>query len=181
MHRPTDPRSPIQSQRSRSCLPFVAAAFAALAFWTWQNSDSALDWVEEQSSSAPESREPATAPETMREPDQTVELPSPADEQAIEYPRKARANLVQLFSTNDYPAEAIRNNEQGTVAFELSINRLGWVSGCRIVESSGSKALDRATCNILSSRARFEPARDESGKRITDQYKGKIRWELPEG
>ena len=76
--------------------------------------------------------------------------------------------------------EAIRNNEQGTVAFELSINRLGWVSGCRIVQSSGSKALDERTCNILRDRARFAPARDASGKRITDQYSGRIRWELPD-
>jgi len=159
VHRPTDPRSPIQSQRSKACLPFVLAGFAAIAFWTWQNSGNVVDW--------PRSEKPAKTLAPTRE--------------SYQAPTTARANLVQLFSTDDYPMEAIRNNEQGTVGFELSINRLGWVSGCRIVSSSGSEALDRATCNILRDRARFDPARDANGKRVTGQYSGRIRWELPEG
>lgn len=95
-------------------------------------------------------------------------------------PRQAKANLLQLFSTDDYPVEAIRREEQGTAAFQLSINRRGYVSDCRIVSSSGSDALDRATCGILESRARFDPARNAQGKRVADHYSGRIRWELPD-
>jgi protein TonB len=142
---------------------------AAIAFWTWQNSEQAFDWVEEKSSGA--------AKQSPHRP--ADQLPS-AENRDVNRPRQARANLVAIFSTNDYPADAIRRNEQGTVGFELSINRLGWVSWCRIVRSSGSEALDRATCDILRSRARFEPARDASGRRVTDEYSGRIRWDLPE-
>ena len=179
VHRPTDPRSPIQSQRNNGCLPFILAGLAALAFWTWQNSQSAFDWAEdrlprtsEASQSAAGREQPQTDDTEMKRPSEATDLPPGSS--------RARANLVQLFSTDDYPMEAIRNNEQGTVAFELSINRLGGVSGCRIVQSSGSKSLDEQTCNILRDRARFAPARDATGKRITDQYRGRIRWELPE-
>ncbi len=168
VHRPTDPRSPVQSQRGNGCLPFVIAGLAALAFWTWQNSDRAIDWAKEKTSDALEKAPPA---QTERIPPPEAPLAGPS--------QRARANLVTIFSTNDYPAEAIRRNEQGTVAFQLSINRQGWVSGCRIVSSSGSETLDRATCDIIRSRARFEPARDSAGRRVPDQYSGKIRWELP--
>ena len=92
----------------------------------------------------------------------------------------AKANLPALFSTDDYPAAAIRNEEQGTVAFRLSINRRGRVDRCDIVSSSGSKTLDRATCAILENRARYQPARDARGKRIADEDTGQIRWVLPE-
>lgn len=148
VHRPTDPRSPVQSQRGNGCLPFLLAGFAALAFWTWQNSDRATDWWDNEKSSQGQQE-------------------------------RAKANLVQLFSTDDYPMEAIRNNQQGTVGYRLTVNRRGRVSDCAIVQSSGSKILDEQTCRILSNRARFQPARDVNGKRIGDTYSGRIRWELP--
>jgi protein TonB len=88
--------------------------------------------------------------------------------------------MVSLFSTDDYPQSAIRNEEQGTTAVRLSIGPDGRVSGCDITASSGSSALDNATCNILRRRARFTPAKDQAGNPITDSYSQRIRWELPE-
>ena len=149
VHRPTDPRSPVQSQRSQPWLPIVVAAIAAIAFWTWQNSDTAFDLFD---------GEPW------------------AD---VTGPRRAKADLVKIFSTDDYPLEAIKREEQGTVAYRLTINRRGHVSRCEITSSSGSEALDGQTWRILTRRARFEPARDDFGKRIPDTYTGRIRWELP--
>jgi protein TonB len=169
VHRPTDPRSPVQSQRSGACLPFVLAGFAALAFWAWQNGESAFEWSEKEFTRRVEQSSPSS-----------TERPASAEARIAGEPQGPRANLVAIFSTDDYPVEAIRRNEQGTVGYQLSINRLGWVSGCRIVSSSGSEALDRATCNIIRDRARFEPARDANGRRATGQYSGKIRWELPD-
>lgn len=149
-HRPTDPRSPVQSQRSGTWLPLIVAVFAAVAFWGWQNSDKAVDWLD-----------------------------GDADTRATG-PTRAKANLVEIFSTDDYPAAAIRREEQGTVNFSLSINRRGRVTECQVVQSSGSEALDKQTCRILTKRARFDPARNAEGKRIADTYSGRIRWELPE-
>jgi protein TonB len=38
--------------------------------------------------------------------------------------------------------------------------------------------LDRATCRILESRARFTPARDNRGNPTTDTLTQRIRWVL---
>lgn len=92
---------------------------------------------------------------------------------------KANANLPALFSADDYPRTALRRGEQGTVAFALSINRRGRVSKCMIATSSGSAALDRATCRILQRRARFTPARGADGQAVADTTSGRIRWQLP--
>jgi protein TonB len=101
------------------------------------------------------------------------------DEPPAPLAEHAKANLMALFSDDDYPAAAIRREEQGTVAFKLSINRRGGVDRCDIVSSSGSATLDHATCEIVTSRARFVPARDSRGDRIADEYSGRVRWVLP--
>lgn len=173
MHRRTDPRSPVQSARSRSCLPFVIAGLAALAFWGWRNSQAAFDWIESKPLEPAVSRQSPPA-------DRVDQVPQSGAE-ATQVPTRARANLVQLFSADDYPMQAIRNDEQGTVRFKLTVSSHGRVTNCEIAESSGSRALDRQTCTILTSRARFEPARDSHGNRVGDRYTGRIRWELPEG
>ncbi len=94
-------------------------------------------------------------------------------------PAKARANLASYISNDDYPDSAIRNEEQGTTAFRLDVGADGRVSGCSVTGSSGSSALDNATCRLLRSRARFTPATDSSGARTSDSVSGRIRWVLP--
>ncbi len=101
--------------------------------------------------------------------------PAPRVSQAA----RARGNLVALFSTDDYPQSAIRNEEQGTTAVRLTIGSDGRVSDCSITSSSGSSALDNATCSILRRRARFTPAKDQAGNPVSDSYSQRIRWELP--
>ena len=89
--------------------------------------------------------------------------------------------LPTVFHDEDYPDEAIRNNEQGTVAFALDIGKDGRPTGCSITASSGSSALDAATCWIARQRPRFEPARDKRGRPTTDRISSRIVWKLPEG
>lgn len=96
------------------------------------------------------------------------------------HPSRAKATLVSLFSADDYPQEAIRKLEQGTVAVRLDIARNGAVSSCGVTQTSGSVALDLATCSILKERAQFTPARDSGGRATTDYTYTRIRWVLPE-
>jgi TonB family protein len=91
----------------------------------------------------------------------------------------AYANLASYISDDDYPAEAIRAEEQGVVGFRLAIGPDGLVSDCSIELSSNSVSLDAATCRILQARARFRPARDSAGHATADSVKGRIRWVLP--
>ena len=94
-------------------------------------------------------------------------------------PQRARANLNSYFSTDDYPAGALRNNEQGTTGFSLTIGPSGRVDACSVTSSSGSSALDQATCRILRSRARYTPARDENGNPTSGRDSGRVTWRLP--
>lgn len=91
----------------------------------------------------------------------------------------ARAPLGELFSGDDYPVAAIRNQEEGPVAYRMIIAPDGRVAGCRIEASSGSEALDAATCRILRARARFLPARDRDGLPTWDVHAGRVNWALP--
>ncbi len=88
--------------------------------------------------------------------------------------------LQGLVTADDYPAEALKNDEQGTVRFQLDVGRDGKPTGCTVVESSGSKILDDATCRLIVDRARFEPARDRRGRPTTDQVTSRITWRLVE-
>jgi protein TonB len=96
-------------------------------------------------------------------------------------PARARGDLHSYVSNADYPDAAIRNEEQGTTRFRLLVGPDGRVSDCTITGSSGSSALDNATCSVMKKRARFTPARDSSGNPTTDVVANSIRWVLPDG
>ena len=92
---------------------------------------------------------------------------------------RARANLNSYFSIDDYPARALHDREQGTVGVNLVIGPDGRIGGCTIADSSGSRALDEATCRILRSRARYTPARDSAGNPVSGRDYGRVTWRLP--
>lgn len=88
-------------------------------------------------------------------------------------------SLPLLFSDEDYPAAALRAGEQGRTGFRLAIAANGRVSGCTVTASSGSAALDSATCRLIASRARFRPALDPVGRPAEGNFDGGIVWSLP--
>jgi protein TonB len=96
-------------------------------------------------------------------------------------PARAHANLSSYVSDADYPDAALRGEEQGTTRFRLVVGTDGRVTGCTIIGSSGSSALDAATCRLMKGRARFTPARDSAGSPTTDSVASAIRWVLPDG
>ena len=92
---------------------------------------------------------------------------------------RAKGSLVGLFSDDDYPNSALQSEQQGTTAVQLIIGTDGKVSACNITSSSGSSALDSATCNVLRRRARFTPAIDSNGQPTGDTYSQRITWRIP--
>jgi TonB family protein len=78
----------------------------------------------------------------------------------------------------DYPASALRRNEQGSVVVRLRIEPDGRVSECVPVSSSGSDALDRQTCVLYSRRARFEPAMSADGEPVAAVIASMITWRI---
>jgi protein TonB len=95
-------------------------------------------------------------------------------------PPPPRSGLVTLFSSDDYPKEAIRHRWEGTVQVEIAVSPEGRVSGCRIVRSSGYAVLDEKTCDIMRTRAKFTPAKDSNGRPVEDHVVSPpIMWRLP--
>jgi protein TonB len=117
---------------------------------------------------------PPVAPPIMAPP-RPAPPPAPRQSQA----RSLTGSLQGLFSGDDYPASALDNNEQGSVTVSLTIGPSGRVTGC--TPSGGASAtLKQATCRIVSARARFSPAQDESGNPTTSSYSQTIRWQIAE-
>ena len=88
--------------------------------------------------------------------------------------------LVTLFSADDYPAAALRNEEEGSVTYRMDIDKKGRIAACTVTSSSGSSSLDNATCRLVTARARFKPARNARGKKMSDVVYGRIVWRFPD-
>jgi protein TonB len=107
-------------------------------------------------------------------------LDPPAAEVKTMKPARAKANLASYVSDEDYPSNAVRNEEQGTTRFRLGVGSNGHVTDCTVIGSSGSSALDMATCRLMKQRARFTPARNSAGDPTSDSVTSAIRWVLPD-
>lgn len=95
-------------------------------------------------------------------------------------PPPAPATLASYFSSADYPREAIKRREQGTVVFRIEISPEGRISHCLVTWSSGSSALDQTTCSLATRRLRFKPATDAAGRPASDSIEGlQVTWRLP--
>jgi protein TonB len=108
---------------------------------------------------------------------------APAPPAATETPPPPRPTAwpFRMLSEDDYPAAALRGQQEGRVVYRITIGPEGRVSNCDVRISSGSQALDNATCRIVSRRARFTPARDSAGRPIPDTRDGDVLWLLPRG
>jgi protein TonB len=92
-----------------------------------------------------------------------------------------RAQNNGEFLWKYYPPGALKRGEQGRVAFKLTIEPTGTVSTCDVTESSGFKALDAETCDIMGLYARVEPVRNSDGRAIRATQNGFVVWKLPQG
>lgn len=105
--------------------------------------------------------------------------PPPPEAKKVE-PARAKANLGSYVSDADYPAAALRSEEQGATRFRLTVGPDGRVKDCVVTGSSGSSSLDATTCRLMKSRARFTPARDSNDNPVGDTVSNTIRWVLPD-
>lgn len=113
-------------------------------------------------------------------PPDDLRRPPPPPPRPYSEPSRPIAPISSYVTAADYPQEALRAHDQGTVGVRLAISADGRVTGCEITSSSGSKSLDQATCQILRSRAQFVPAVGWSGGPVPDSQAARIRWRLPD-
>ncbi|MBW6522369.1 energy transducer TonB [Sphingomonas sp. RHCKR47] len=134
--------------------------------------EDAWDWWTHRQAARSEVPPPMIAPPARIDPaPPTIVLPPRAS--------KAKGNPAAWFDADAYPPAAIRAGEEGRTVARVLIGTDGRVSACGIVTSSGSASLDTATCNILTHRGSFEPARDAAGVAIRSTWQLPVRWVLP--
>ena len=101
---------------------------------------------------------------------------TPAAAQTPPMPLENPGNWV---TSEDYPVDALRNDQEGVVRFKLVVGPDGVPVSCTIRESSGTATLDEVACILLQQRARFSPARDEKGQPTTGSFSNAVRWVIP--
>ena len=88
----------------------------------------------------------------------------------------ANGNLLDVFKSNDYPAQANMNNMSGIVTLAILVDEKGKVADCTVEQPSGVAVLDAQSCALVTVRAKFEPARDQAGTAIKDTLVQRINW-----
>ncbi|AOL94297.1 TonB family protein [Porphyrobacter sp. LM 6] len=91
-----------------------------------------------------------------------------------------RGNPGKWVTDADYRTRWINEGLSGSARFTLAIDARGGVTNCSVTRSTGHAVLDAATCQLVTRRARFDPARDSTGKPVAGSYNGSINWKIPE-
>lgn len=110
-----------------------------------------------------------------------VPSPGPAPKPVAEaIAAKARNNPGEWITEADYKSSWINRGWAGNAGFRLEVGASGRVEGCEITRSTGFAALDEATCALVTKRARFDPARNGDGDKVSGTYSSSVRWQIPE-
>ena len=101
--------------------------------------------------------------------------PAPSKARGVSADNQARwARQIQ----DNYPARALRNEEQGSVGVRITVGANGRATDCSVTASSGSSSLDEAACTDIKRFGRFNPAWDASGNPIQAEWSTRITYRL---
>ncbi|MCW4463311.1 energy transducer TonB [Sphingomonas sp. BT-65] len=124
---------------------------------------------------------PPSQPPTPPAPPAPPAPPPPPPPPAISKAAAARGNPGSWVTNDDYPPSALRAGEQGSVGISFAVNAQGRIEGCSVTSSSGSSALDQATCRLVERRGRYSPALDAAGNPVHGGRKSlRFRWQIQE-
>ncbi len=87
-------------------------------------------------------------------------------------PRQIKGRLK--FS--DMPLSLREAGAGGTVSVRYHVQVSGRASDCVVTRSSGYRALDALTCELLEERFRFRPSRDETGQPVRSLIEESYSW-----
>jgi len=109
----------------------------------------------------------------------TVSAPPAPPVPVISQAAQAKGDPHSWITNDDYPPEAVRQEQQGVSGIAWTINEQGRVENCHVVSSSGSQVLDDTACRLMTRRGRYTPAKDASGNPIRQTQSLRFRWVLP--
>jgi protein TonB len=111
----------------------------------------------------------------------SAQPPLPPAHPAAVKPRPAvpKNDPKTWVTTDDYPSRDLREGNEGTARFRVTVGTNGRVVACEIVRSSGHRGLDEATCRAVKARARFVPAKDGNDEAVAGEYSNNVLWRIP--
>lgn len=93
---------------------------------------------------------------------------------------KPRGATDRWVGPDDYPAQAIREKQEGKVRVLLRVGFDGRGKACTVKTSSGTPLLDSTTCRVLMRRGRWNPMQTGYGDFKEFDYPFEYRWRLPQ-
>lgn len=90
------------------------------------------------------------------------------------------SNPGDWIDSGDYPRDLLRKGAQGLVQFRLSVSAEGMPTQCHIQQSTRPEGFDKAVCETLMRRARFEPALGADGQPIASFWRSAVRFMMPD-
>jgi len=97
---------------------------------------------------------------------------------AIRTEAKPVYRLMDLLSSDDYPEQALSEEDSGKASVLLLVDDKGKVADCLLQHTSGNASLDAQTCIAFRNRARFKPALDAAGKPMRSVYRQAVSWKV---
>ena len=98
---------------------------------------------------------------------------------ALKEEARSLTPLASAFSSDDYPSQAISNDETGDTGVVLLIDDKGKLADCMVVETSNVATLDAMACFVIQERVKFTPAIGSDGKPARSAFSQRIRWKMP--
>lgn len=105
--------------------------------------------------------------------------PAPPPPPVVSKAAGPKGNAQAWFTTDDYPARALRDEAEGVVTISYSIGSDGRVTDCRVTGSSGNADLDETSCSLMKRRGRFTPALDQAGNPMASSGTRRVTWQIP--
>jgi protein TonB len=122
---------------------------------------------------------PAPAPPPVLAAPAAPPAPPPPAPKGPAVPAAPRGDPGSWVTPEDYPSGPLHEGAQGTTGFRVTIDTSGKVASCEITSSSGNDQLDKATCQYVTRRARFTPAKDTDNKPVAGSYASRVKWVVP--
>ena len=130
-----------------------------------------------------ESAPTITTQSTVARPDPPVMTPPAPPAPPVAAPAPAPPSPAtargrgNVFSDDDFPSASRAAEEEGVTRVAYVVGVDGRVTQCEVVQSSGFKRLDDATCSIIQRRFRFNPA-TRDGQPVPEKKTQPVRWRL---
>lgn len=89
---------------------------------------------------------------------------------------KPKSNPGSWVTAQDFPYAMIHQGKSGIVQFRLDVDSNGKPQKCAVQAAFTDPTFEKATCDSLLKRARFEPAKDASGVNVPAYWINSVKW-----